>query len=865
MKKQPSNIIVQLFFLTLFYTLFNPSVYAQLKDLKFEHIGVDQGLSSRVVNDVIQDKNGFLWFATNNGLHKYDGYKFTVYKNDPDDPFSISHNKINKIIDTEMHGRQTIWIGTEGGGLNAFDVEWERFINWKKEKADTSWDAVNSAHCCVLYDSAKAGFKMYYTSFQGSDKYWRIGLATAKLKNSIQDLEWIKYEGNPILDIGNEGEWDAKGVALPSVIIRDNTYHMWYTGAQDGLITTIGYATSNDGINWKKYENNPVLSENIEPTWKKSSSSIFPSVIFDGKKYHMWYGSLDDIWEEGKIGHATSKDGINWKKDKNNPVIVTFSKGQWGDKIVGAPSVFYEDSLYYMIYGAKSFTPYKASYHALAVSEDGSIWKQNNKPIFEVNPGFETLFWSASVLPFNNKYHLWYTEGGVDYASKSTSNFLNIRYASSTDLKNWVRKNENKIWKEGHTCLTSNFVRTVHYDQSGSVWIGLWGEEAGLNRIRIPEKKKWFDLFFNENNNHSLEIDHYLNSNSVYDIAEDYNRNLWIAANTFGVFKYDPLTDHFDNYTIISETPNYLPSFSINTVYCDNTNTVWCGLENGEILKISSVTDSGEAEKTKYTFQNLSEIKKIYGYDNENLILCLQDGKVELFNKESGDLISPENIFTNNELIQKHGINSIFKDNTNITWIGTDNGIIKINPSIKKFTVHNLLMKNKGVSANIHVKSILEPNDEKSDFLWIGTQNNGILKYKPGLGVYGKYSFNTLNNNGCCENTINTMFEDKQGTIWIGTPQTLNRFDPATESHFIYRKEAHDLYSISGEGIYSLLEDKSGRLWLGSENGLQWYDRDNDNFPYVMAEHVNTIYELEYDGKRVLLLGMYENGIRELD
>ncbi len=107
-------------------------------------------------------------------------------------------------------------------------------------------------------------------------------------------------------------------------------------------------------------------------------------------------------------------------------------------------------------------------------------------------------------------------------------------------------------------------------------------------------------------------------------------------------FKYDPLADHFDNYTIISETPNYLPSFSINTVYCDNTNTVWCGLENGEILKISSVTDSGEAKKTKYTFQNLSEIKKIYGYDNENLILCLQDGKVELFNKESGDLISPD-------------------------------------------------------------------------------------------------------------------------------------------------------------------------------------------------------------------------------
>ncbi len=477
MKEQSQNRIVRFYLLVILFFLLKTILPAQITNFKFEHIGVDEGLSNRNVNDIIQDKNGFIWITTDNGLNKYDGYKFTIYKSDPDDPYSISHNKINKIIDTEIHGRQVIWIGTEGGGLNAFDVEWERFINWKKEKADTSWDAVNSAHCCVLYDSVKAEFKMYYSSFQGSDNSWKIGLATAKFQDSLEKLEWKKYNGNPVLDIGNEGEWDDKGVALSIVIIRDNTYHMWYTGIQDDLITSIGYATSNDGINWKKYKNNPVLSENIEPTWKKSSSSLFPSVIFDGGQYHIWYGSLDNIWEEGKIGHATSTDGINWKKDKNNPVVNTFPKGHWGDKVVGAPSVFYKNGLYYMMYGAKSFDLYKASCWTFAVSEDGSIWKRYNKPVLEVNHGFETQYWSAWVLPFNNKYHLWYTEGGVDYASKSTSNFLNIRYASSTDLKNWKRKKNNKIWKEDHSCLTSNFVKTVHYDQSGSVWLGLWGKK----------------------------------------------------------------------------------------------------------------------------------------------------------------------------------------------------------------------------------------------------------------------------------------------------------------------------------------------------------------------------------------------------
>ena len=154
MNKEISIGRVYLFLLIICSFLHNSPINAQINNSSSEYIGVEQGLSNPKVNDIIQDKNGFLWFATDNGLNKYDGYKFTVYKNDPDDPFSISHNKINTICNSEIYDRQVIWIGTEGGGLNAFDVGWERFINWKKEKADTSWDAQNNAHCCVLYDSS---------------------------------------------------------------------------------------------------------------------------------------------------------------------------------------------------------------------------------------------------------------------------------------------------------------------------------------------------------------------------------------------------------------------------------------------------------------------------------------------------------------------------------------------------------------------------------------------------------------------------------------------------------------------------------------------------------------------------------------
>ena len=79
-------------------------IFAQFNDTQFEQIGIEQGLSNQKVNDILQDKNGFLWIATDNGLNKYDGYNFKVYKNVPDDPFSIRHNKINAICDSEIYG-----------------------------------------------------------------------------------------------------------------------------------------------------------------------------------------------------------------------------------------------------------------------------------------------------------------------------------------------------------------------------------------------------------------------------------------------------------------------------------------------------------------------------------------------------------------------------------------------------------------------------------------------------------------------------------------------------------------------------------------------------------------------------------------
>lgn len=92
--------------------------FAQKKDLKFDHFNTIQGLSKSNVYCIFQDSRGFIWIGTRDGLNRYDGYKFTIYKNNPEDPNSLSNNNIRQIIE-DKDGN--LWIGTWGGGLNIFD------------------------------------------------------------------------------------------------------------------------------------------------------------------------------------------------------------------------------------------------------------------------------------------------------------------------------------------------------------------------------------------------------------------------------------------------------------------------------------------------------------------------------------------------------------------------------------------------------------------------------------------------------------------------------------------------------------------------------------------------------------------------
>jgi len=100
------------------------------RGIKFERIGLEQGLSQIAIYCALQDRQGFMWFGTENGLNQYDGYKFTVYKNDPQDSTSISDSWITSLFEDHTG---TLWIGTPSGGLNRFDRDKEQFTRFNND------------------------------------------------------------------------------------------------------------------------------------------------------------------------------------------------------------------------------------------------------------------------------------------------------------------------------------------------------------------------------------------------------------------------------------------------------------------------------------------------------------------------------------------------------------------------------------------------------------------------------------------------------------------------------------------------------------------------------------------------------------
>ncbi len=203
---------------------------------------------------------------------------------------------------------------------------------------DEEWDDAEIQTGPAIFDGSI--YRIWYCGYDGWN--YRSGLAT-----SPDEHKWTKYNENPVFDLGKSGEWDEDGVIICSVLLDGSIYKMWYVGKGDTpYVWRIGYATSGDGINWDRHEKNPVLDLGDPGSWDERSQDNV-SVLYNQNLYEMWYQGWDNTGC-GRIGYATSLDGIKWDKHENNPILVT-GRG-WESSAIVLGSVLLEDYKYKMWY-----------------------------------------------------------------------------------------------------------------------------------------------------------------------------------------------------------------------------------------------------------------------------------------------------------------------------------------------------------------------------------------------------------------------------------------------------------------------------------------------------------------------------------
>jgi predicted GH43/DUF377 family glycosyl hydrolase len=223
-------------------------------------------------------------------------------------------------------------------------------IHWVKDtlnpvlipEPSNSWEDFCVSQVSVIFNSSDSKFHMWYTGWGSATEPGYFGHAT-----SSDGSLWERDPENPVLSTGGFGSWDDADILAPSVILVNDTLHMWYDGYGGGDVLQIGHATSVDGISWDKDSDYPVLKRSDAGRWDYPHVRD-SRVIHDGSGFHMFYTGGE--WLSYDIGYAYSEDGKIWTKYNDpsttsplyidsDPVIEKGSAGEWDDDAVLTGSV----------------------------------------------------------------------------------------------------------------------------------------------------------------------------------------------------------------------------------------------------------------------------------------------------------------------------------------------------------------------------------------------------------------------------------------------------------------------------------------------------------------------------------------------
>ncbi len=560
---------------------FGFAISANSQEFKFSHITADQGLSMGVVNCILQDSKGFMWYGTQDGLNRYDGYNIVVYKNNQLDSSSISNNFINALYETR---NGDLIIATNGGGFDSYNLSTGKFTHHigvssnKNSLSNNNVKAILEDRDGLLWIGTDDGLNSYHPKTKKFTRYYN----DYKNANSISNNNaWCLHETEDgKLWIGTYGgglnSYDKKTGRFEHFNQFDNSGNLLFENInlirsiyedKDGLFW-IG--TFGAGIQVFNPQTGKFISNLREKDSEKNSlvNNQIMSITEDANGF-LWlatYGAGIDLYEK-KTGRFRniSFDEKNSSGISNNQIKCIYHDkvgSVWIGTEGGGVNAYFRTSNKFKFYtnNSASTNGLKSNIvYALLQDRDGLLWIGTGRGgLSSLDRETNTYQHYPQLSPSGNNSILSLMEDNDGIIWVGTWGAGLISYDKKTK--------KISVYPQFNTVSAATIV-SIFQDSNGKIWIGTYG--AGVFVYDKTTK-----IFLNYNSENGLSI------NNIYHVYEDRKKNIWIATDGGGVVRFNPTTKVFNTFNR-DEIVNSISSNSVNCSYEDAHGNMWFGTSNG--------------------------------------------------------------------------------------------------------------------------------------------------------------------------------------------------------------------------------------------------------------------------------------------
>jgi len=657
------------------FLLLNFCATLTAQHFNFKHLSTSDGLSSNEVRATFEDSNGFMWFATSDGLNRWNGYKFEVFRNYNNDGNSLPTNFLLCLAED---ADKNIWIGTNHGGLAKYSTTDEKFYRYTtigNDKTSLPGMVVRCIHVdsnksvwigthsgFAKYDQKNNCFKQFEFSSTNPGKVYDIraifqhnseeliiqsdqGFFKLKFKTeTIEKLDFfapglnkdVFLYNNPVCFDSKGFMWIGSAKSLTKLNLRTGVFKQYQSGnSSSKSINSNSYSvifedshqniwigTENKGVNLYNADRDDFTSFTAGTIKQNSIANNIISNIYEDKNANIWFSTL-----EGGVSFFSYKNN-QFEYYTHDPLDVN----SISNNKIGA---FSEDKNGFLWIG----------------TEDGGLNKFSPKTRKFERYSLKTNFIGPSILSITPKNDQSFLISGLrvglyDFNMKS-GKFLNL------------------MNQDGLNSHTIQHINDLTFDSDGNVWMAAHGKEGIM--VYQPKTSHFFDAI--SSGAFPKEL---LSIPYAVSITEDSKKRLWIVS-YLGLYMYDSA---IHKYLSINNDSTSLSSNYLYTLFEDSKKNIWVGSSKG-LDRLIENADGIRFERYSDKYILTTNVKGILEDKEGNLWLSSNQGITKFDpNTKKSRAFRINNELENQELSER----VCYKSADGYMYFGGINGFVRFNP-----------------------------------------------------------------------------------------------------------------------------------------------------------------------------------------